>query len=139
MRNPDAELFNYSRDILHEQTTNLGKLLFGYLPLYEGEEYATGLSAYISNSGIVGLESHFRRVSRLSGCRNGCAIYFPLYTAEHISHVWLRIVHGGSNALCVPTLTVSLSSSTSTLLTAVNRFKQLWGACIPLGHIFFQL
>ncbi|KAE8440308.1 hypothetical protein EG329_009453 [Mollisiaceae sp. DMI_Dod_QoI] len=78
---------------------------FRYLPLLEGNEYATGLAMYHSGNGIVGLEAHFTRTSRLSGSRNGCPIYFPLGSKERIDFVWRR-VQNTSSVQATPSLTI---------------------------------
>lgn len=64
-----------------------------------------GLAMYHSGNGIVGLEAHFTRSSRLSGSRRGCPIYFPLGSKERIDFVWRR-VYNKSPVQKAPTLIV---------------------------------
>src|SRR6266480_3262525 len=88
---PDAALFDFDRDILGFRHPVAKRRFFRYLSLHNDDEYASGLTAYISATGIVGLEAHFTRTSRLSGCRNGCVLHFPFLPNEWIAYAWLRI------------------------------------------------
>jgi hypothetical protein len=104
-------LFDFSRDILGAGRGNMTpkRRFFRYLPLYSSDEYTRGLTVYFTGHGIVGIEAHFTRSSQLSGCRQGCSLYFPLYLEERIAHTWLRIINSSSLAFAAPALTVSLA------------------------------
>jgi hypothetical protein len=105
---PDATLFDFDRDIIRSVATSAERRFFRYLSLYLKDEYTRGLSVYVSGNGIVGLEVHFTRISRLSGYRSGCALHFSLCPDERIAYVWLRVVNSPSSAFAAPALAVSI-------------------------------
>ena len=106
---PDAALFDFERDIMHSNRpiTNPERRFFRFLPLYNNTEYINGLTLYHTADGIVGLEAHFEQTSQLSGCRDGCALYFPLCPNERIAYAWLRIRDFSSIVWAAPALMVS--------------------------------
>jgi hypothetical protein len=106
---PESALFDFRRDILHSTTEVPRRCFLRYLSLYCEMEYTNGLTVYMSTRGIVGLEAHFTRTSRLSGSRHGCALHFPLCAQERIVYTWLRIVNSISPAFIAPVLTVGFS------------------------------
>lgn len=106
--NPDEALFDFRRDIIRSsRLTRRQPRCFGYLPLLNDNEYVNGLTVYLSGNGMVGMESHFTKVSRLIGGRNGCPKYFPFDSGEQIAFTWLRIINVQSYAFAAPTVTVS--------------------------------
>jgi hypothetical protein len=109
LSDPESTLFNFHRDILRSVTDIPQRCFFRYLPLYCKMEHTNGLTVYVSTRGIVGLEAHFTRSSRMSGSRHGCALYFPLCTQERIVYTWLRIVNSPSPVFIAPMLTVRFS------------------------------
>jgi len=74
--------------------------------LYHEDEYTTGLTLFVSGSGISGLEAHFTKVSLLSGCRDGCARHFSLDPDERIKYAWLRITLSSFAIMARPSLVV---------------------------------
>ncbi|KAH9222306.1 hypothetical protein DL95DRAFT_171971 [Leptodontidium sp. 2 PMI_412] len=76
--NPNEELFDFRRDFSrwYELSKSPQPRYFGYLPLFSNNEYANGLTVYLSKNGIVGMESHFAKTSRLIGNRDGCPSHF---------------------------------------------------------------
>jgi hypothetical protein len=86
---------------------NPGRRFFRYLTLYNGAEYIKGLTLYHTANGIAGLEAHFEQTSQFLGCRNGCALYFPLCPNERIAYAWLRILNFSSIVWAAPALMVS--------------------------------
>lgn len=120
-------------------TANHGRRFLRYISLYNGAEYISGLTLYHGPSGIVGLEAHFTRTSQLSGNRDGCALYFPLYPEEKIAYTWLCIISPPSPAFYSPTLTVSSQQICYRLLLISSfRSKQLLDGLTHLGRIFCQ-
>jgi len=65
-----------------------------------------GLTVYLSGNGIVGIESHFTKRSRLIGGRDGCPKYFPFHSGEQIAFTWLCIINSQSYAFAAPTMTI---------------------------------
>lgn len=116
LRDPDIALFDFDRDIIRSTTIAPQRRFFRYLSLYGEEEYTKGLSIYVSGHGIIGFEAHFKRTSRLSGYRSGCALHFPLCPEEMIAYAWLRIVNSNSPAFAAPALMVGLYQLSSRLL-----------------------
>jgi len=107
---PDANLFDFDRDIIHSATTASKRRFFRHLSLYSGNEYIKGLCIYVSVQGIVGLEAHFTQTSHYSGYRSGCRLYIPLSPGEQIAYAWLRIYYARSIIFGAPALTVSFHS-----------------------------
>ncbi|KAH9208844.1 hypothetical protein DL95DRAFT_32875 [Leptodontidium sp. 2 PMI_412] len=103
---PDVTLFDFDRDVIRSVPRSAKQLFFRYLSLCFKDEYTRGLSVYVSGHGIVGLEAHFSRVSRLSGYRRGCALHFSLCPDERIAYVWLRVVNSPSSAFAAPALVI---------------------------------
>ncbi|CZT42360.1 uncharacterized protein RSE6_02229 [Rhynchosporium secalis] len=105
---PDKELFDFKRDISlsYERPKRRQLSYFGYLPLFSDNEYVTDLTVYVSRNGIVGIESHFTKRSRLIGDRNGCPKYFPFHSGEQIAFTWLCIINSDSYAFAAPTVTI---------------------------------
>jgi hypothetical protein len=139
---PGATLFDFERDIMgfsRSTTANHGRRFLRYISLYNGAEYIRGLTLYHGPSGIVGLEAHFTRTSQLSGNRDGCALYFPLYPEEKIAYTWLRIINFPSLPFFRPALIVSSQQICYRLLLISSfRSKQLLDGLTHLGHIFCQ-
>ncbi|KAF8859338.1 hypothetical protein BDZ45DRAFT_673304 [Acephala macrosclerotiorum] len=79
LADPEAALFDFNRDIIgsSHHIQNSQPRCFEYLPLFSGNEYASGLTVHFSGNGITGLEAHFTRTSQLSGSRDGCSKYLP--------------------------------------------------------------
>ncbi|XMA10555.1 hypothetical protein WAI453_003346 [Rhynchosporium graminicola] len=105
---PDKELFDFKRDISpsYERPKRRQLSYFGYLPLFSDNEYVTGLTVYVSGNGIIGIESHFTKRSRLIGDRNGCPKYFPFHSGEQIAFTWICIINSDSYAFAAPTVTI---------------------------------
>lgn len=106
LEDPDAVLFDFDRDIVLSTTRNAKRRFFRHLSLHNRDEYATGLSVYLSTNSIISLKVHFTRSSHCSGNQSGCELYFPLYDDEQIAYAWLRL----PNAFAEPALVVSFSS-----------------------------
>jgi len=66
-----------------------------------------GLTVYLNGNGMVGMESHFTKASRLIGSRDGCPKYFPFDSGEQIAFTWLCIINSSSYAFAAPSVTVS--------------------------------
>jgi hypothetical protein len=110
---------------------------FGYLPLYSGSVYISGLTVYLSGNGIIRLEAYFTETSQLSGSRNSCPKYFPLHPSERIAYAWLRIANSRSPVFAAPALTVSgIHMRYSLLLIYLRRFKQRSEEVACSGHMF---
>jgi len=107
LEDPDAMLFNYDRDIMQSTTRNPKRRFFRCLSLYNRDEYAKGLSIYLSLNEIVGLGAHFTQTSQFSGNKYGYELYFPLYNKEQIAYAWLRFPNSFTPAIAVPALVVS--------------------------------
>ena len=130
---PDVALFDFDRDISRSVRRFVKRRFFRYLSLCYKDEYTRGLSVYVSANGIVGLEVHFTRISRLSGSRRGCALHFSLFADEHIVHVWLRVINSSSSTSAAPALVVSICQLLhSLLLIGCSRLKPHVEDCIPL-------
>lgn len=136
LEDPDTMLFDFDRDIIQSTTRNPARRFFRYLSLYNRDEYAKGLSIYMSRNSIVGLGAHFTRTSQFSGHQYGCELYFPLYDGEQIAYAWLRISSSLSPAFAEPALVVSFYQFLiSLLLISLARFKRVREST-PLGRIF---
>ncbi|PBP19331.1 hypothetical protein BUE80_DR009929 [Diplocarpon rosae] len=103
---PDATLFDFERDVIRSVPRSTKRRFFRYLSLFSKDEYTRGLSVYFSGHGIVGLEVHFSRVSKLSGYREGCELHLSLCPGERIARVWLRTVNSPSTAFAAPALVI---------------------------------
>jgi hypothetical protein len=105
---PDAALLDFDRDFIGSIRPDKirQQRFFRYLPLFNGNAYIIGLTAYISGNGIVGLEAHFTGTSCLSGSRKGCGIHFTLHPSERIAYAWLRIIDSRSAVFTAPALAV---------------------------------
>jgi hypothetical protein len=68
----------------------LNPQFFRYLPLHVKNRYAKGITVYISDDGILGLEAHFDNHSRMSDLRSGYALYFHFRPTEQIAYIWIR-------------------------------------------------
>lgn len=129
----DAALFDFDRDIMHSNFTAPERRFFRYLSLYSGDEYIKSLSIYVSGHGIVGLEAHFARTSRLSGYRSGCELYFPLWPEEWIAYAWLRIVNSPSPAFAAPALIVSFYQPTYVVTDTICQIQTTRGRTHTFG------
>jgi hypothetical protein len=72
---------------------------------------------------MVGIESHFTKMSRLIGVRDGCPKYFPFHSGEQIAFTWLCIINSQSYAFAAPTVTVS--QECAQVLFIPNQFSQI--------------
>ncbi|KAK0111101.1 hypothetical protein ONS95_001479 [Cadophora gregata] len=105
--NPDKELFDFKRDMSRSYELDKSRLrYFGYLPLLSDNSYANSLTVYLSANGIVGIESHFTKTSRLIGRREGCPRHFPFHPGERIAFAWLCIINSESYAMAAPAMTI---------------------------------
>lgn len=82
-----------------------------YLSLYNKSEHAKGLTIYVAEGRIFGLEAHFGHTSHLSGYRFGLPKYFPFHPEERVAYAWLELPYLQLNIYpCNPILTVSLEN-----------------------------
>jgi hypothetical protein len=80
---------------------------FRCLPLQNKNRYAKGMTVYISDEGIVGLEAHFDNHSQISGLRRGCAFYYQFHATEQIAYVWIHVPHENLRTILASAIQVS--------------------------------
>jgi hypothetical protein len=112
----DTQLFDFERDIMNKPRPARAKIFLRYLALYYDGEYTNGLTVYSSGSGLIGIEAHFRNISKLSGSCKGSAQHFPILCNERIAHVWIRVVDNGIPIVATPTIVVSITAHVSIIL-----------------------
>jgi hypothetical protein len=100
-------LLDFTRDIIGSSPLPSSQpQCFGYLPLFSGKEYASGIAVYLSVNGTIGLEAHFLDTAQLLESRDSCPKYLPFGSGEPIAFTWLlrsphrsKPNHSGKNLL----------------------------------------